>query len=130
MNVDIYKALADENRLRILNMLVEHELCVCEIEQVLGISQSNASRHLNKLRQAGIVGSRRESQWIYYSFSPDFLRHYYKLYEHLVSSFDSDETMRRERSKAQAIEDACDRPAFGKQSQIQSHDNTGREDKL
>lgn len=74
--VEILKALADENRLRIVNLLTECPLCVCEIEEALGISQSNASRHLNRLRTAGIISSERKSQWIYYGFSYEFMAEY------------------------------------------------------
>ena len=64
--VYLFKALADENRIRILNLLKNGELCVCDIEAVLGIKQSNASRHLNKLKMAGIIVSEKKSQWVYY----------------------------------------------------------------
>lgn len=60
-------ALADETRLRIINILRNGELCVCQITEVLGISQSKASRHLNILKTAGIVTDRRQAQWVYYS---------------------------------------------------------------
>ncbi len=62
-----YKALADETRLRIVNVLLQlGELCVCDIEVGLGITQSKASRHLAVLRQGGLVVDRREGTWIYY----------------------------------------------------------------
>ncbi|WP_394339309.1 ArsR/SmtB family transcription factor [Methanosarcina sp. UBA5] len=64
--VDILKALADENRLRILNILRNGELCVCDIETVLGIKQSNTSRHLNRLKVSGIITSQKKSKWVYY----------------------------------------------------------------
>ena len=64
--VYIIKALADENRLRILNLLRNGELCVCDIEAVLGIKQSNTSRHLNRLKVADIIASEKKSQWVYY----------------------------------------------------------------
>jgi len=64
--VYILKALADENRIRILNILKDNELCVCDIETILGIKQSNASRHLNRLKIAGIIDSEKKSQWVYY----------------------------------------------------------------
>ena len=64
--VDILKALADENRLRILNLLSNGELCVCDIETVLGIKQSNTSRHLNRLKVAEIIAFEKKSQWVYY----------------------------------------------------------------
>lgn len=74
--IEILKALGDENRLRIVNILNEGPLCVCEIEQSLGISQSNASRHLNRLRTAGIINSERKSQWIYYGLDAEFIAKY------------------------------------------------------
>ncbi len=64
--VYLFKALADENRIRILNLLRNGELCVCDIEAVLGIKQSNTSRHLNKLKMSGIIVSEKKSQWVYY----------------------------------------------------------------
>lgn len=64
--VDILKALADENRIRILNLLRNDELCVCDIEDTLGIKQSNVSRHLNRLKVAGIIVSEKKSQWVHY----------------------------------------------------------------
>ncbi|SFT55956.1 transcriptional regulator, ArsR family [Methanosarcina thermophila] len=64
--VHILKALADENRIRMINLLRNGELCVCEIEAVLGTKQSNVSRHLNKLKVAGLITSEKKSQWVYY----------------------------------------------------------------
>jgi ArsR family transcriptional regulator len=69
--VDILKALADENRLRILNLLRNGELCVCDIETVLGIKQSNTSRHLNRLKIAGIIAFQKKSQWVYYRLNDE-----------------------------------------------------------
>ena len=61
------KALSDETRLRILNLLLERECCVCEIIQALDISQSRASRNLGILQDAGFLKSRRDGLWIVYS---------------------------------------------------------------
>jgi ArsR family transcriptional regulator, arsenate/arsenite/antimonite-responsive transcriptional repressor len=69
--VYILKALADENRIRILNLLKSGELCVCDIEAVLGITQSNTSRHLSKLKVAGIIASEKKSQWVYYRLNDE-----------------------------------------------------------
>ncbi|MGB9928171.1 MAG: ArsR/SmtB family transcription factor [Methanosarcina sp.] len=64
--VHIFKALADENRIRILNLLRDGELCVCDIEAVLDIKQSNTSRHLNKLKTSNLIVSKKRSQWVFY----------------------------------------------------------------
>ena len=63
----ITKALADENRVRILLFLRGGELCVCEIIKVLGLAPSTVSKHLSILHQAGLVEMRKEGRWIYYS---------------------------------------------------------------
>jgi ArsR family transcriptional regulator len=65
--VKVYKALSDESRLRVLNLLFERECCVCEIEQVLGVSQSKASRILSTLYEAGLLILRKEGLWSLYS---------------------------------------------------------------
>lgn len=86
MDTRIFKALAEENRLRIVWLLMDRELCVCEIEAILDMTQSNASRHLNILRGAGIVAMKKESQWAYYGISRDFVGRHRKLYEYLCES--------------------------------------------
>jgi ArsR family transcriptional regulator len=68
------KALADETRLRIFVLLTRQELCVCEIEDILGLSQSLVSNHLAVLRQAGLVKARRDAEdarWIFYRADPE-----------------------------------------------------------
>ena len=66
--VNLLKAAADESRLRILFLLEEGELCVCEIQEVLGLAQSTVSRHLQILEEVGIIQSRRQGLWKYYRF--------------------------------------------------------------
>lgn len=65
--LDVLKALSDETRLRILNLLYERELCVCDVMETLQISQAKASRHLIYLKNAGLVKDRKHAQWAYYS---------------------------------------------------------------
>lgn len=69
--LDALKALSDETRLRILNLLYEKELCVCDIMEALNISQAKASRHLIYLKNAGLVKDRKHAQWVYYSICRD-----------------------------------------------------------
>src|SRR5215471_10747687 len=61
-----FKGLADINRLRIINLLLQGELCGCDIQYVVGASQSNVSRHLTYLKRSGLVSDRREGYRIYY----------------------------------------------------------------
>jgi ArsR family transcriptional regulator len=67
----IFKALADETRLRILTLLLSGELCVCEVTAALDLPQSTASRHLAYLRNAGWVLDRRQGIWMYYRLNDD-----------------------------------------------------------
>lgn len=61
------KALADGSRMRILSLLLHGEdLCSCEIERMLALNQSNASRHLQRLREAGLVEYYKKAQWVHY----------------------------------------------------------------
>jgi len=73
------KALSDETRLRILNLLLIRECCVCEVMQVLDISQTRASRNLNLLYDAGFLRVRREGLWAYYSIDKSALKDYISL---------------------------------------------------
>ncbi len=66
-----FKVLADEARLSIIWLLFNHEeLCVCDLMEVLGITQSKTSRHLRILYHAGLVTDRREGLWRYYALRP------------------------------------------------------------
>ena len=67
--VDLFKALSDETRLRIVLLLSEKELCVCQIEAALVLSQVKVSRHLTILKYAGLVRCRKEGTWVYYSLA-------------------------------------------------------------
>lgn len=69
--LDVLKALSDETRLRILNLLYEKELCVCDVMDSLQISQAKASRHLIALKNAGLAKDRKHAQWAFYSLSKD-----------------------------------------------------------
>jgi ArsR family transcriptional regulator, arsenate/arsenite/antimonite-responsive transcriptional repressor len=69
----IMKALGDETRLRILNLLNKDELCVCEIERIMEINQSNASRHLNKLTTTGLIKYEKRALYVYYKINNDIL---------------------------------------------------------
>jgi ArsR family transcriptional regulator, arsenate/arsenite/antimonite-responsive transcriptional repressor len=65
----LFRALGDESRLRIVALLSHGELCVCHLEAALGLNQSTASRQLGILKSAGVVDSRREGTWVYYSIT-------------------------------------------------------------
>jgi ArsR family transcriptional regulator len=81
--VEIFKALSEESRLRILSLVWDDELCVCEIESCLKMTQSNASRHLSALKRCGILESYKNAQWTYYRVNEDFIQENKSLCEYL-----------------------------------------------
>ena len=69
----VFKALSDETRLRVLNLVLERECCVCEIMKAMRISQSRASRSLSILYDAGLLKVRRDGLWVLYSIDEKFM---------------------------------------------------------
>jgi len=67
--INIFKALSDNTRLRIMRLLIHagRELCVCEIVDSLQVSQYNVSRHLKNLKIAGLIKERKDGRWVFYS---------------------------------------------------------------
>jgi len=59
----IYNMFSDKNRLRIMKLLEQKPMCVCELTYVLGIRQPSVSRHLRKLKEAGLINSRQDGLW-------------------------------------------------------------------
>lgn len=65
----LFKALADDTRLRIIGLLQAGEICVCDIHGSLGLPQPTVSRHLASLRRAGLVQGRKDGLWVHYSLA-------------------------------------------------------------
>ena len=65
--VTIFKALSDETRLRIIKLLEQGELCVCDITAALDMVQPKVSFHLSALKEAGLIKDRKQGKWIHYS---------------------------------------------------------------
>lgn len=68
-NARVFKALCDENRLMILELLQSGEKCACKLLEELNIGQSTLSHHMKILCESGIVQSRREGKWTHYSIN-------------------------------------------------------------
>jgi len=84
-NYGVIKVLADKNRFDIFMKLLEYdELCVSEIEQILGIKQANTSKHLKKFKDLNIVDSRRESNTVKYKIKEEFLSDNVDLIKYLM----------------------------------------------
>ena len=74
---DVSRALGDETRLRILNILVERgETCVCELVETLGTTQSNVSFHLTVLKNAGLIADKKIGKWMFYRIDLETLERY------------------------------------------------------
>lgn len=110
--VKAFKALSDETRLRILNLLLERECCVCEVMQVLNISEPRASRNLSALYDAGFLKLRRQGLWALYSIDKEGLKeHYATLIEAVNKALEGNETALLDRQRlrnAQRIGPGCE----------------------
>lgn len=95
----LFKGLADQTRLRILNLLIHGELCVCDIQYVLESSQTNVSRHLTYLRNSGLVLDRREGARIYYRLAQPTEGAHKLLFEFLRNLFQSSEALEEDSRK-------------------------------
>ena len=71
MTVTLFKALADATRIRLLRLLIKHELSVNELVKVLKMGQSRISRHLRVLSDAGLLTNRRDGLWVFYHANAD-----------------------------------------------------------
>jgi len=81
----VIKLLSDQNRFNIFMKLLEYdELCVCEIEDLLGIKQANTSKHLKRFKDLNIISSRRMKNMVKYSIKEDFLNDNETLIKYLV----------------------------------------------
>lgn len=75
---EIFKALSDPNRLRLISLLLENEVCVHSLEDVLGMSQSAISHQLRHLRQLNLVRFRKEGRHVYYALEDNHVRDLFK----------------------------------------------------
>lgn len=102
---DYFKALADVNRLRIMNLLLHAELCVCDIQRVLEAPQPNVSRHLAYLRHSGLVLDRRDGLRMFYRLADSNDRVLGLLFEFLRGAFGREKLLQQDmRRLRQAIQ--------------------------
>jgi len=109
-----FKALSDETRLRILNLVLERECCVCEVMQALEISQTRASRNLSVLYDAGFLKLRKDGLWSLYSIDQDTTGEYFSdLLQAVGKALDGNEVVALDRErlkKAERVGPGCVRP--------------------
>lgn len=90
---NFFKLLSDPTRLRIIILLLENELCVCQLMGAMGMSQPRVSRQLALLKSAGLVKDRREGKWIYYRVKKDDGKEYVKVLLELIPQWVKGETL-------------------------------------
>jgi ArsR family transcriptional regulator, arsenate/arsenite/antimonite-responsive transcriptional repressor len=95
----VLKALADENRVRILMALGPKELCVCQVVELLGLAPSTVSKHIAILKSAGLVDSRKDGRWMFYRLAEDDVPVEAKEMTELVSRLLADDPQEREDTK-------------------------------
>src|SRR4030043_1221932 len=109
--VKTFKALSGETRLRVLNLLLERECCVCEVMQALDISQTRASRNLSALYDAGFLKLRKDGLWSLYSIDAEGMKpHFSNLVEAARKGLDGNEMVvedRKRLKKAKRVGPGC-----------------------
>ena len=94
-----FRALADRTRLRLLNLMGTEEVCVCFFVEILKTNQPKISRHLAYLRRAGIVGARRDGQWMHYRIVKPDDADAVRVLRDVMSWLTDDSEMRRDRER-------------------------------
>ncbi|HEY1904303.1 MAG TPA: metalloregulator ArsR/SmtB family transcription factor [Terracidiphilus sp.] len=104
---NLFAALADTTRLRLLNLMAGREVCVCYFVEILHQGQPKISRHLAYLRKAGIVAARREGKWMHYRITPPLDPASASILAATLASLSSDKQMQADTSK---LDRACCAP--------------------
>jgi ArsR family transcriptional regulator len=99
----LFKALADQTRLRLINLIGDDEVCVCFFVEVLKTNQPKISRHLAYLRRAGVVAARREGKWIHYRLVEPVDPHAAKIFREVRSSLADNPAMQSDRARLRKI---------------------------
>lgn len=94
----LFRALADRTRLRLLNLMAEHEVCVCFFVEILKTNQPKISRHLAYLRRAGVVRARREGKWMHYRIVDPPNPHAARIFREVRVWLAEDSSMQRDRA--------------------------------
>lgn len=96
---NLFLALADRNRLRLLNLMGDDEICVCFFVEILNMPQPKVSRHLAYLKRAGIVDARRDGKWIHYRMTLPKDENGVRVLQEVRDWSASDQEMQRDRQR-------------------------------
>ena len=100
---ELFKALADRTRLRLINLMGDDEVCVCFFVEVLKLNQPKISRHLAYLRRAGVVAARREGKWMHYRIVDPPDPRAANIFREVRASLANDTGMKRDRARLAQI---------------------------
>ena len=104
---ELFQALGDRTRVRLLNLMSDGEVCVCFFVEVLDEPQPKISRHLAYLRSSGLVTARREGKWAHYTITPPEHATVREVFENVIASLKEDRELQRDRL---ALARACCSP--------------------
>ena len=96
---NLFSALADRTRLRLLNLIGDSEVCVCFLVEILKISQPKISRHLAYLRRARVVTARREGKWMHYRLTEPPDEHAARIFREVRTSLSEHPEFQRDRAR-------------------------------
>lgn len=102
--IQIFKALSDKNRLRIVKMLEQKSMCVCEITEILQLANSTVSRHLSILKNAGLIVSQKEGRWINYKINPESDKYVNALKDIMKDWINDDPVIVEDREKVYTVD--------------------------
>lgn len=100
---NLFKALADRTRLRLISLIGESEVCVCFLVEILKTSQPKISRHLAYLRRAQIVAARREGKWMHYRLTEPPDEHAARILREVRASLSEHPEFQRDREKLERV---------------------------
>jgi ArsR family transcriptional regulator len=109
-----FVALSDRNRLRLINLMGDDEVCVCFFVEILKMPQPRVSRHLAYLRRAGIVEARREGKWMHYQIVPPSDERAARIFQEVREYLAADREMQQDRARLVKV---CCAPALPVQLQ-------------
>jgi ArsR family transcriptional regulator len=107
---ELFQALGDRTRLRLLNLMKDEEVCVCFFVDTLEALQPKISRHLAYLRRVGLVAARREGKWMHYRLVAPEDPHAAEVVRSVLAWAERDPEMRRDRERYSAV--CCAMPQF------------------
>jgi ArsR family transcriptional regulator len=100
---NLFKALADRTRLRLISLIGDSEVCVCFLVEILKTSQPKISRHLAYLRRAQIVAARREGKWMHYRLTEPPDEHAARILREVRASLGEHPEFQRDREKLERV---------------------------